>query len=161
MMQWAALQAAASASANQQPREAPKNAAQLRSESSILEHQASYAESVDVKRLYLDGLRNTSTQLSVRMSVPVEWEQRQAFLSRQEDSDPLDIGRNSPPPAEKKPASRSSGNGVPFPGPELTTATSQNSDGNGVAMFSPFGNVTSPLTGSSRASSSGTQSHSW
>lgn len=156
MMQWAALQAAASASANANADANARQSLDLPNRQS-LDHQTSYAESIDVKRLYLDGLRNTGTQLSVRMSVPVEWEQRQALLSRQEDSGPFDLRRNSPPAAEKKAASHSSGNGVPFPVADLSTSTSHSSDGaGGGTMFSPFGNVTSPLTGSSPASSLGT-----
>lgn len=86
---------------------------------SLFSQPHSYAETIDVGKLYLEGLQQHG---SVRASVPIEFEQRQALLSREAAADFATRGNsirdNSPPPSDAKPGSHSSGDKIPFPSPE-------------------------------------------
>lgn len=145
MMHWAVMQAAAATAAG------AYGGAKQAAESSVpfpQQLRASGVSNVDLSRLYLDGLMQNG---SVRMSVPVEFEQRQALLNRTakvtSSGSTLDDD-TSPPLADAKPASRSSGGGVPFPAASMSPGREGHdlAKDNSTDIYTPFSQVQAPLT---------------
>ncbi|KAG7671439.1 hypothetical protein KSW81_003576 [Nannochloris sp. 'desiccata'] len=165
-MQWAAMQATggniggpggpSSAGSAQQQQHMYKN------ESTNLDNMGYGNNDTDVvSRLYLDSFRANS----VRMSVPIELEARQALLTRPfagsslatdaataavTAADQYRQGRASMDVTNSRPTSRSSGDGVPFPPPEMphgiyTGGTHRQQSGN---LYTPFGAIDGALNGS-------------
>ena len=153
-MQWAAMQAAdnnydrpgVSSSSSSQQQQHPQQEYSYHDSINLDKMGYGTNETDVVSRLYLDSLRNNS----VRMSVPIELEARQALLTQPFGADASMAAdqylekRPSLKERHKKPASRSSGDGDPFPCPGLPQGDRQGS----VNLYTPFAAIDGALVGS-------------
>ncbi len=169
-LQWAAIQAAGSGKPTYTDPGAlhdhplhhqPYNNNSATNLDAVAYHNNSTTDSTDVvSRLYLDSIRTNS----VRMSVPIEFEARQALLTRPfpgsglagdagtaagpSDADPRRQQRASFDSRGTKLTRRSSADGIPFPQAELPGGAGREPSEQSMKMYTPFGAIDGTLNGS-------------